>query len=200
MGRPREFDEEAVLDASAKQFRVHGFADTSTEQLCNAAGVRRSSLYNSFTSKDELFIRSLERHTSVALAEQEKILASSVLPGFARLEALFDVILEEESSARKNGHAAGCMIVASRMAPDIGTKHPRVKSILDHFMASQLSLIAEAVASGRLDRTLKNDISPHDAALMVVSTISGIRVLSQAGVEVYILRRVTDLHLDSLRA
>lgn len=200
MGRPREFDEAAVLDASAKQFRVHGFADTSTEQLCRAAGVRRSSLYNTFTSKDELFIRSLERHISVALEQQESILTENALSGCARLAALFDLILEEERAARQDGHAAGCMIVASRMAPAIGARAPRVQRVLDRFMDRQLSLVAEAVASGRTDGTLRGDLSPRDAALMVVSAISGIRVLSQSGTGVSSLRQVADLHLDSLRA
>jgi len=200
MGRPREFDEAAVLDASAKQFRVHGFAGTSTEQLCNAAGVRRSSLYNTFTSKDVLFMRSLERHISVALAQQRAILTEDTLSGCARLEVLFDLILEEERSARKNGHAAGCMIVASRMAPGIGAKEPRVQRMLDRFMNRQLSLVAETVASGRLDGSLRDDLSPRDAALMVVSAISGIRVLSQSGTGVSSLRKVANLHLNSLRA
>lgn len=189
----------AVLDASAKQFRVHGFADTSTEQLCEAAGVKRSSLYNTFISKDELFIRALEQHISVALDEQKAILTNNALSGCDRLAALFDLILEEERSARKNGHAAGCMIVASRMAPGIGDREPRVQRILDRFMDRQLSLVAEAVASGRLDGSLRDDLSPRDAALMIVSAISGIRVLSQSGTGVSSLRKVANLHLDSLR-
>lgn len=200
MGRPREFDEAAVLDASAKQFRVRGFADTSTEQLCEAAGVKRSSLYNTFISKDELFIRALERHISIALDAQKAILTENALSGCERLAALFDLILEEEGSARKNGHAAGCMIVASRMAPGIGDREPRVQRILDRFTDRQLSLVAEAVASGRRDGSLRDDLSPRDAALMVVSAISGIRVLSQSGTGVSSLRKVANLHLDSLRA
>ena len=199
MGRPREFDEAAVLDAAARQFRVHGFADTSTEQLCHAASVRRSSLYNTFVSKDELFIRSLERHVSIALEQQETILTDSALSGCNRIAALFDLILEEERSARKQGHAAGCMIVASRVAPAIGKKEPRVQRILDRFLDRQLSLLAEAVASGQIDGSLRDDLSTRYAALMIVSAISGIRILSQSGMQVSSLRKVANLHLDSIR-
>ncbi|NKY37255.1 TetR/AcrR family transcriptional regulator [Nocardia speluncae] len=200
MGRPRGFDEVAVLDASVKQFRVHGFADTSTEQLCAAAGVRRSSLYNTFTSKDELFIRSLERHISITLEQQESILADADLPGGERLVTLFALVLDEERAARSDGHAAGCMIVASRMAPDIGTREPRVQRILDRFHDGQLSLMMGAVRAGRLDGSLRADVSPRAAALMIVSAISGIRVLAQSGTAVTELRKVADLHLESLRA
>ncbi|MCA1006910.1 TetR/AcrR family transcriptional regulator [Rhodococcus hoagii] len=200
MGRPRGFDEAAVLDAAVKQFRVHGFADTSTEQLCEAAGVRRSSLYNTFTSKDELFVRSLERSVSVAREEQEAILTDGELSGVERLTALFALVLNEEVEARNDGHAAGCMIVSSRMAPDLGAREPRVTDILDRFLDDQLSLVADAVRAGRLDGTLRSEVAPNDAALMVVSAISGIRVLAQAGTKPAELRKVADLHIDSLRA
>ncbi|PTR23997.1 TetR family transcriptional regulator [Rhodococcus sp. OK519] len=190
----------AVLDASVEQFRVHGFADTSTEQLCAAAGVRRSSLYNTFTSKDELFIRSLERSVSVAREQQEAILTDAELSGAERLSALFALVLDEETDARNNGHAAGCMIVSSRMAPDLGAREPRVKHILDRFLDDQLSLVTDAVRAGRLDGTLRAEVAPNEAALMVVSAISGIRVLAQSGTLPAALRKVANLNLDSLRA
>ncbi|BCN79036.1 TetR family transcriptional regulator [Prescottella equi] len=199
MGRPRGFDEVAVLDASAEQFRVHGFADTSTEQLCDAAGVRRSSLYNTFTSKDELFVRSLERSVAVAKEQQESVLTDVELSGAERLTALFALVLDEERQARKNGHAAGCMVVSTHMAPDVGAREPRVKDILDRFLADQLALVADAVRAGRLDGTLRTDLAPKQAALMVVSAISGIRVLAQAGTMPAELRKVADLHIDALR-
>lgn len=200
MGRPRAFDEVAVLDAAIEQFRVHGLADTSTEQLCDAAGVRRSSLYNTFVSKDELFIRSLERSVSVAGEQQAAILTDAGLSGIERLVALFALILDEEFDARKDGHAAGCMIVSSRLAPDIAAREPRVKRILDRFHADQLALVAGAVRTGRLDGTVRADVAPDAAALMVASAISGIRVLAQAGTMPAELRKVADLNLDSLRA
>lgn len=190
----------AVLDASVQQFRVHGLADTSTEQLCEAAGVRRSSLYNTFTSKDELFIRSLERHISVTLEQQEETLTDATLSGIGRLSALFARVLDEEQAAWATGHAAGCMVVASRMTPDVGVREPRAQRILDRFHDAQLTLVAAAVSAGRLDGSLRTDVSTDEAALMIVSTIFGLRVLSQSGTAITALRSVANLSLDFLRA
>lgn len=199
MGRPRAFDEVAVLDASVRQFRVHGYADTSTEQLCEAAGVRRSSLYNTFSSKDELFVRALERIVSVTLEQMEAVLADADRSGDDRLTALFALVVDEERAAGDDGHAAGCMFVASRMAPDIGNREPRVQRILDRFLDGQLDLMAGAVSAGHLDGTLRADVPPREAALMIVSAISGMRVLAQSGTAIAELGRVAELHLDSLR-
>jgi AcrR family transcriptional regulator len=200
MGRPRAFDEVAVLDASVGQFRVHGFADTSTEQLCEAAGVSRSSLYNSFISKDDLFVRALERHVSVSLQQQAVILKGVGLCGGERLVVLLESVLSEEADAREKGHAAGCMVVASRMAPDLAAGEPRIRRILDSFHEAQVSLIADAVREGLRDGSLRDGVVPSEGALMITSAIFGIRVLSQAGTPVEMLRRVAGLQLDALRA
>ncbi|MBM7815712.1 AcrR family transcriptional regulator [Brevibacterium paucivorans] len=200
MVRPRAFDETAVLDAAAAEFRVHGFADTSTEQLCEAAGVRRSSLYNTFESKDELFVRSLERYVQATGLAQEGVLLDSGRDGLARLVSLMDLVLDEEREAATHGHAAGCMVVGARMTPDLGAKSERVKSLLDHALEQQLALIGQAVRVGQLDGSIRRTMPAADAARAVVALISGMRVLAQAGSTPNELRQAVMLGLDGLRA
>lgn len=199
MARPRTFDETAVLDAAAGQFRVHGFADTSTEQLCEAAGVKRSSLYNTFTSKDELFVRALAHYVETTGAMQAEILEDADLDGMTRLRGVLDLILEEEVTAARDGHAAGCMVVGSRMTPDVEERDHRVKRILDASLDRQVSALSNAVEIGQRDGSVRSEIAGRDAALLVVSIISGLRVLAQAGSRPDELRRVATLGLDALR-
>lgn len=199
MPRTRSFDETAVLDAAAAQFRVHGYADTSTEQLCEAAGVRRSSLYATFVSKDELFVRALKRYIETTAAVQAAVLEDAELDGMARLRGALDLILTEEDEAIADGHAAGCMVVGSRMTPDVQHRDERVGRLLDDSLDRQLSLLAHAVGVGQRDGTVRTDIALREAALLIVSTISGIRVLAQAGTRPDELRRVAAVGLDGLR-
>ncbi|MFE1101539.1 TetR/AcrR family transcriptional regulator [Nocardiopsis alba] len=200
MGRPRTFDETTVLDAAAGEFRVHGFADTSTERLCEAAGVRRSSLYNAFTSKDELFVRALERYVEVTGEKQAAVLTDETMSGAERLRGLLDLIIAEECEAAEHGHAAGCMAVNTRMSPDLGERDPRVKALLDRALDRQISLLEQAIRVGRLDGGLRAGIPVREAALSVVTLVSGLRVLAQAGSPPVELRRVADLTLGALIA
>lgn len=200
MARPRAFDETAVLDAAAAEFRVHGFADTSTEQLCEAAGVRRSSLYNTFESKDGLYLRALERYVETTGLAQEVVLLDEGRSGMARLVALMDLLLDEEREAATHGHAAGCMVVGARMTPDLGTKSERVKSLLDRALEQQLALIEQAVRTGQLDGSIRKWLPASDTARTVVALVSGMRVLAQAGSTPNELRQVVMLGLDALRA
>ncbi|WP_258571869.1 TetR/AcrR family transcriptional regulator [Actinomadura parmotrematis] len=43
-------------------FWTAGYEATSTEDLCAVTGVGRSSLYNAFAGKRELFLRALRRY------------------------------------------------------------------------------------------------------------------------------------------
>ncbi|MFJ3224582.1 TetR/AcrR family transcriptional regulator [Streptomyces sp. NPDC086783] len=197
MGRPRSFDEAAVLDAAAAEFRVHGFAGTSTEQLCEAAGVRRSSLYNAFISKDELFVRALERYVARYREARTKLLTDGQLSGGERLRILVEGVVEEERAARQQGHAAGCMVVHSLMTPDLRERDERVTRILDRDLRDHVGLVEEAIRAGRLDGSIRAEVEPREGALLVMALISGLRVTAQAGVEPELLRQVS---LNGLRS
>lgn len=44
-----------LLDGAMEQFARHGFAKTSMSDIAKAAGISRTSLYNHFTTKEEVF-------------------------------------------------------------------------------------------------------------------------------------------------
>ncbi|MGP4006108.1 TetR/AcrR family transcriptional regulator [Streptomyces sp. 4N124] len=186
-----------MLDAAAAEFRVHGFADTSTEQLCEAAGVRRSSLYNAFTSKDELFVRALERYVTVFRERRAQVLADDQLSGGERLRVLMEDVAEEERAAREQGHAAGCMVANSLMTPDLRTRDERVARILDRDLREFLSLLEGAIRAGRIDGSIRADADPHEGALLVTTVIAGLRVTAQTGIESELLRHIA---LNGLRS
>lgn len=73
MARPREFDETLAIDAAAAVFRRHGYDATSIEQLVEATGVHRGSLYATFDSKRGLFLRVLERASRGGLRVEDPL-------------------------------------------------------------------------------------------------------------------------------
>lgn len=187
-----------MLDAAAGEFRVHGFAETSTEQLCEAAGVRRSSLYNAFESKDELFIRALKHYVQVTGDGQEQVLTAEALSGRQRIEGLMELILDEEADASSAGHAAGCMTVQSYMDPKLRQDDPRITRILDRGRERQLTLMQQALRAGQADGSLGDVFDVEDAAGLILTLISGIRVAAQAGSTLDELQRIASLALRTL--
>jgi AcrR family transcriptional regulator len=62
IGRPREFDRDAALEAAMLLFWRKGFAATSMNDLCDAMGIRSPSLYAAFGSKEALYLEAVERY------------------------------------------------------------------------------------------------------------------------------------------
>ena len=62
MARPREFDEEAVLDAAVQCFWARGYESTSVKDLMEATGLTAASLYNAYGDKRAMFRTALDRY------------------------------------------------------------------------------------------------------------------------------------------
>ena len=65
-GRPkseaiRQRRREEILDAAAKLFARHGYADANTQLLADTLGVGKGTIYRYFATKEELFLAAVDR-------------------------------------------------------------------------------------------------------------------------------------------
>lgn len=68
MARPRTFDEDTVVGAARDRFRASGYAATSLDDLVEATGLAKGSLYNAFGDKHSLYLRAFENYCAGAVA------------------------------------------------------------------------------------------------------------------------------------
>jgi len=64
MARPKEFVEEQALQKALVTFQAKGFDGTSIQDLVEAMGINRQSLYDTFGDKENLYHMALERYRS----------------------------------------------------------------------------------------------------------------------------------------
>jgi TetR/AcrR family transcriptional repressor of nem operon len=62
MGRPKEFDRDAVLDRALEVFWDRGYDGTSMADLVESLGIGRQSLYDTFGDKRALYLLALDRY------------------------------------------------------------------------------------------------------------------------------------------
>src|SRR3546814_18721440 len=68
MGRTRQFDIDQALDRATIEFWAKGYAGTTLDDLTEAMGINRPSLYRVFGNKEALFARVLVRIPILTLA------------------------------------------------------------------------------------------------------------------------------------
>jgi AcrR family transcriptional regulator len=107
MARPRRFDEERAVDAAMRAFWTAGYEGTSTQDLCDATGLGRSSIYNTFTSKHDLFDRALRRYMTTKNATIFELLDSDE-SAKTKIRALLQQVIDAPEA-----EPTGCLVVNS---------------------------------------------------------------------------------------
>ncbi|MEU0939212.1 TetR/AcrR family transcriptional regulator [Embleya sp. NPDC005971] len=193
MARPRKFDEDEAVQAALEAFWVAGYEATSTQDLCDATGLGRSSIYNTFVSKHELFLRALrsyiEHMTSLQVANLE-----SDRPVHDKIRALLSVIVAEESD--ETGDRRGCLVVNT--AIELAGRDPEVALLLKRDYARRHAAIKAAIDSGRLAGEVDRDKDAGALAHAVIGTVSGIRLAARSGVDRAGLEAIANTTLGAL--
>lgn len=107
MGRPRQFDVRAALDRATELFWQRGYEGTSVQDLVDALGVNRASLYATFGDKAQLFESVLERYQRWMGDAVDRALAPPAA-GVEAVRAYFAALIPQ--STRKSG-ARGCLLL-----------------------------------------------------------------------------------------
>src|ERR1041384_8346753 len=92
-GRPRAYDPQIALARAAEKFWAAGYAGTSLDDLVEATGMNRPSLYAAFGDKRDLYLKTLEHYR-----EESRDLARAALaddpPLKVFLKRFYDKALE----------------------------------------------------------------------------------------------------------
>ena len=108
-GRPRLFDEDAVLDELTALFWRQGYAQTSMADLVAASGVHKSSLYSTFGTKDELFATILRRYFDARMSAMSALVEQAG-PGVEGIHAFLELLRADVVSGSGQ---EGCLLVNS---------------------------------------------------------------------------------------
>ncbi len=104
MAGSKKFNQELVLERAMAVFWQKGYERTSIQDLTEATGLGRGSLYGTFGDKEQLFLRVLDRYGdtfSTVLVEQLK----NSNP-YQALERMFELTIERMSNPK---YPRGCL-------------------------------------------------------------------------------------------
>ncbi|MGW6268446.1 MULTISPECIES: TetR/AcrR family transcriptional regulator [unclassified Streptomyces] len=196
MARPRTFDEERALDAAMRAFWANGYEATSTQDLCDATGLGRSSIYNTFSSKHELFQRALARYIDSMTSDQVKILEDAERSPTERLRALFARIIDTEFECREGEHSIGCLTVNTTV--ELAGRDPAAAEMLARDLSARLAAISAVIRAGQSGGDITSTRDADDLARFLNAVIGGMRVSAQGGADRAALTTIADTALDAL--
>lgn len=184
-GRPRAFDEDQALDAAIEVFWRLGYEGASMAELTRAMGINKPSLYTVYGSKEQLFVRALERYGLLYRVNLDAVLAKSTT---------YEVV---ESYLRSVAEAAthgvlGCLSLQGGLA--CGPDNARIPHLLAEYRQGLELTVANALAG-------TEDADATDTAALAAYAVTlgqGLAVHAAAGVPRERLEVIVDVALAGI--
>jgi TetR/AcrR family transcriptional repressor of nem operon len=174
MARTKEFDPDAALQKALELFWERGYEATSMADLVETLGLARASIYATFGSKNDLYLKALDRYLEVRDLRLIEALSQPgpVLPA---VRSLVDAYVEETLGDERR---RGCLVVNA--AVEVMGRDPRaarrVEASWDTLETALASALTRASAQGEL--ALEKD--PRALARFLLVVLQGMRVLGRA--------------------
>jgi TetR/AcrR family transcriptional repressor of nem operon len=177
MPRPREFDDERVLDAAMEAFWTRGYAATSAQDLVDATGLGRSSLYNAFAGKHQLYEQALRRYLE-RNTEADVALLDRPGPVKQRVRELLLGVIDADLG---DPQRRGCLAVNA--AIELAGKDEAVTVAVRRVFARVEEALVVALERGQRDGEITGERSARALARFVLNAIYGLRVLGKAATD-----------------
>ncbi|MEO0480412.1 MAG: TetR/AcrR family transcriptional regulator [Planctomycetota bacterium] len=168
-GPDKSFDIDESVERATEVFWSKGYAATGVAELCEAMGVGKKSLYDTFGSKRDLYLRALDRYADETAAALEELAETAKDP----LRALRSVL---RSKGEEFGCAdsRGCFLgVALAQVP---SDDPELAHLLGEHVARMEKafegLIRQAVRKG----SLASSTPVTNLSRLIVSVLQGLGV------------------------
>ena len=191
-GRPREFDIDRALEAATKQFWAVGYEATSLQDLLKSMGLSKSSLYQTFGNKHELFVRCLDHYQQSMVDKLNVQLDSSDSVKQFIANFLEGVIAEAKNSSGRKG----CLLVNT--ANELSQRDADIAKAVTDGTVNVAKLFQQAIELGKQKKEINVDTSTEHLVSYLITSISGLRTMVKAGAETSTLKPVTDLIIKTL--
>lgn len=193
MARPSKFDRQAAVTAAMQQIWRNGYEATSVKAMSEKLGLTRSSYYNAFGSRRNLFKEAL-----AAYIEQspDRVLYGD--PGEGSIRALLTQAFRSACAARAaDPEGRGCMAI-NALCELAGGPENELSRIIVSAVQGSARRLEELLAIGVARGELPEATDCHGKALALQSLLVGINTMSKAvraEAELWLTARTT---LDAL--
>lgn len=190
-GRPRGFDPDAALDRAVEVFWRRGYDGASLQDLTDAMGINRPSLYAAFGNKEELFRAAVARYAEVDMAYAREALAAPTA-----YEVAVSFLRANVEALTRPDRPAGCLSVQGGLAE--GADDGRIAAFLAESRRAGERAMAERFRRAVDEHDLPADADVAALARFVMALSEGHAVHAAAGVGRAALHASVDIGLRAL--
>jgi len=192
MARPQSFDRSDVLSQALQVFWQKGYDGASIQDLVDATGLNRGSLYNAFGDKADLFAEVMTLYRS-----HSPIHALVNAPQDADVSLLFqDFFQSLVDRAQSDLDHKGCLMT-NTAAGFYGCSQDMSDWVCDSLQGME-SLFVRLIERGQEFDDISSSAEPRKLARFLIAAAQGLNVMARTGAEVQSLQDIADQTLEAL--
>lgn len=173
MARVKEFDPEVALDRALDLFWRRGYEATSLADLVEHLGIGRASLYATFGSKHELYLKALERYLRTRTPNPVELLSQ---PGPA-LPAIRALVHQYVEGAIADRQRRGCFVLNT--AIELAPADPEAARCVTAAWSAIETALSSALTRARAQGELAPSKDPRALARFLIVILQGLVVVGK---------------------
>lgn len=172
---PRPDARSKLLDAAFRLIRSQGYAATTVDQLCAAAGVTKGAFFHHFKSKEELGVAAAERWAETTGALFAAAPYHRHRDPLKRVLAYVDfrrALLQGET------HEYTCLV--GTMVQEVFGTHPAIRAACEASIYGHAATLEDDIAAAMQERSIDADWTAASLARHTQAVLQGAFVLAKA--------------------
>jgi len=189
---------EVVIRAATRLICVHGYNNTSLDDILRESGVGKGNFYHYFKSKEALGFEIIDR---IIQKFSEEVLdpafLSSDLPPLERIERFLDQVV---ASQRQSGCIGGCPM--GNLAMELSDVHEGFRQRLAQVFQLWRKRIEETLSEAKSQGALSEKVNSECLSRFVVASLEGAILLTKVKKEIGVMEQCAQelrSHLDHYR-
>jgi len=173
-GRPKQFDKDEAITSAMNYFWINGYDNTSLSDLINLLGISKSSFYQTFNSKEELFRLVLDNYVSANCD-----MLSGLKMQYSSKEILQGFIFRSVKELKERGMVKGCLLMNS--GRECYVEHPQMMGKISNYYESGLVKIEELFEDAKQKGDITKQEDANTLAILFHNSLTGLTASIKAG-------------------
>ena len=190
-GRPRIFDEEEILNSAIEIFWTKGYDATTTEDLLQCMNLNKGSLYHTFGSKRDLFIRALDHFSNRSLQTIDQQISSAETP-IVGIRKFFS----ELATADIQVHLKGCFM--GNTVAELASTDPELKKRAAASLKAMENLFYKHLEAAKKSKELKTKEDTSMLARYLLTVWNGLNITRRIYTQKSILEPLIKMQLERI--
>lgn len=187
MPKVETFDRNQILEKVVRLFHEKGYTATSMQDMVDVTGLNRSSIYNSFGSKLELYNESLKAYK----AKMQQFIQKTLIRSTDPIETIRSIFISNEGIDKN-----GCLL--SNCTTEMANQNKKIRSFLIRNRDYVQELFETLVLEGQNEGIINSNKTAKEYAIYLFAALQGVKITGMIVEEPKDIHSVVDTTLSVL--